>query len=130
MSPERLNSASGSAANDIWSLGATFVQMISGKTLNHMDIDTQFLINVSQYKIFINEMPYNEFLKTLSEDDFKREIISRAFCIASNRATCAELLSIVVRAYPPLKLVRRHPKQTLFRAGDKNVPYIYGMSYN
>ena len=30
MSPERLNNAPRNAANDIWSLGATFVQMISG----------------------------------------------------------------------------------------------------
>ena len=29
MSPERLNNASRSAANDIWSIAATFVQMIS-----------------------------------------------------------------------------------------------------
>ena len=29
-----------------------------------------------------------------------------------------------------LQLVRRHPKQTLIRAGDKNDPNIWGMSYN
>ena len=74
-------------------------------------------------------MPYNNFLETLSEDDFKREIISRTFCIESNRANCAELLSIVVRAYQPLKLVRRIPEQTLIRAFEKN-PEIAGMSYN
>ena len=74
-------------------------------------------------------MPYNNFLQTLSEDDFKREIISRTFCIESFRANCAELLSIVVRAYPPLKLVRRLPKQTIIRAGE-NDPNIIGMSYN
>ena len=74
-------------------------------------------------------MPCNNFLQTLSEDDFKREIISRTLCIESNRANCAELLSIVVRAYPPLKLVRRLPKQTLIRAGE-NDPHFCGMSYN
>ena len=129
MSPERLNSASRSAANDIWSIGATFVQMISGQPINHMDTIPQFINNVSQFKIFIKEIPYNNFLQTLSEEDFKREIISRTLCIESNRANCAELLSIVVRAYPPLKLARRLPKQTLIRAGEKN-PIILGMSYN
>ena len=38
MSPERLKNASRNAANDIWSIGATFVQMISGQPINHHDI--------------------------------------------------------------------------------------------
>ena len=99
MSPERLNNASRSAANDIWSIGATFVQMISGQQINHLDTFPQIVVNISQYKIFINGIPYNEFLQTLSEDDFKRKIISRTLCIESNRANCTELLSIA-RAYP------------------------------
>ena len=127
MSPERLNNASRSAANDIWSIGATFVQMISGQPINHLDNITQFVTNVSQYKIFINGIPYNEFLQTLSEDDFKKKIISRTLCKESNRANCTELLSIVRPICP--KLVRRIPKQTLIRAGEKD-PNIYGMSYN
>ena len=35
MSPERLNGDSRSAENDMWSVGATFVTMITGNTLNH-----------------------------------------------------------------------------------------------
>ena len=132
MSPERLNNASRSAANDIWSIGATFVEMISGQPLNHKENLPQFIINVAKYNIVINGMSYNKFLKTLSDDDFMRKIISRTLC-KENRANCAELLSIVDRENliinPPLKLVRRLPMQTLIRAGDKN-PNISGMSYN
>ena len=65
-------------------------------------------------------MPYNEFLKTLSEDDFKKKIISRTLCTEPNRANCAKLLSIVRQ-----ELVLRLPK----RAGETN-PLIFGMSYN
>ena len=58
MSPERLTGADRSAANDIWSVGATFVHMISGQPLNHRDNLTLLLINISQYKIFISGKPY------------------------------------------------------------------------
>ena len=126
MSPERLDSASRSAANDIWSLGATFVQMISGKTLNHLDNEPKFFINVSQYKLFIDGKPYSEFLQALSDGDYKRKIISRTLCKESDRANCKELLSISIG---PLTFVRRLPKQTLIRAGEKD-PKIFGMSYN
>ena len=125
MSPERLKGA----ANDIWSVGATFVHMISGQPLNHLETDTQLINNISQYKICINGNPYSEYMQTLNDSDFKKKVISKTLCKNSKRTNCAELLSIVVRAYPPLKLVRRIPKQTLIRAGKKN-PDIKGMSYN
>ena len=48
MSPERLNNASRSAANDVWSIGTTFAQMITGQPLNHTDNIFQFGTNVSQ----------------------------------------------------------------------------------
>ena len=54
MSPERLQGADRSATNDIWSVGATLVHMISGQPLNHLETVTQLLINISQYKIFIS----------------------------------------------------------------------------
>ena len=91
MPPERLDNASRSAANYIWSIGATFVEMISGQPINHLDNITLFFINVSKYKISINGMPYNKFLQKLSEDDYKKKIISRTLCIESNRANCQEL---------------------------------------
>ena len=71
-SPERLLGADRSAANDIWSVGATFVHMISGQPLNHLDNIMQPLINISQYKIFISGKPYNEYLQTLNDNDFKK----------------------------------------------------------
>ena len=72
-------------------------------------------------------MPCNNFLQTLSvsEDDFKRKIISRTLCKESERINCKGLLS-TVRSYLPLKLVRR----TLIGVGDKYHPRIEGMSYN
>ena len=74
-------------------------------------------------------MPYDNFLQTLNKDNFKREIISQTLCFELTRANCAKLLSIVVRAYPPLKLIRRLSRQTLIRAGENN-PTVNGMSYN
>ena len=82
MSPERLQGADRSAANDIWSVGATFVHMITGQPLNHLDTVTQLIINISQYKICINGNPYNEYLQTLNENDFKKKVISRTLCNA------------------------------------------------
>ena len=125
MSPERLNNASRSAANDIWSIGATFVQMISGQQINYQDTFPQIVLNVMQLKIFINGMPYNEFLQTLSDDDYKTKIISRTLCTESNRANCQQLLSILLP-----KLVHRLPKQTLIRAGEDLNSGIFGISYN
>ena len=93
-----------------------------------MDTISQLINNVSQYKIFINGMPYNNFLQTLSEDDFKKKIISRTFCKESIRTNCKDLLS-TVRPYLPLYLIRHIPKQTLIRNGEKD-PSITGMSYN
>ena len=37
MSPERINNTSRSAENDMWSIGATFVQMITGQQINHLE---------------------------------------------------------------------------------------------
>ena len=108
MSPERINNASRSAANDIWSVGATFVQMVTGQRLNHLDNFPQFMMNISQYKIFINGKPYEEFLQALNENDFRKKIISRTLCIASNRANCHELLSIVSQYMQQLQAA--HPE--------------------
>ena len=72
-------------------------------------------------------MPRDNFLQTLSDetdDDYKKKIISRTLCTEPNRDNCRELLSIFLA-----KLVRRIPKKTLIRAGEKN-PSIEGMSYN
>ena len=57
MSPKRQDGADPSADSDIWSVGATFVHMISGQKLNHLDTITQLILNISQYKVFINGNP-------------------------------------------------------------------------
>ena len=83
MSPERMNNTSRSSANDIWSVGATFVQMVTGQPLNHSDNLPQFTMNISQYKIFIDGKPYKKYLQTLNDDDLSKKIISRTLCIVS-----------------------------------------------
>ena len=115
MSPERLQGAARSAANDIWSVGATFVHMVSGQPLNPRDILTQLLINISQYKICINGKPYSEYLETLNENDFKKQIISRTLCPESNRANCQQLLLIL---FPHSK---RLPAEALCRESESRM---------
>ena len=83
MSPERLNNAPRSTANNtrIWSIGATYVlvQMIYGQQLNHLDTFPQIVLNilVQQNKIFINGILYFEFLQSLSDDEYKNQLITR-----------------------------------------------------
>ena len=100
MSPERLENAPRNAANDIWSIGATFVQMITGQQINHLDNLSQFFRNVTKYKIFINGIPYYEFLKTLNDDDYKKHIVSRTLCTESNRANCQSCSQFCLNALP------------------------------
>ena len=95
MSPERLQGADRSAANDIWSVGATFVHMISGQPLNHLETVTQLLMNISQCKLCINGKSYNEYLETLNDNDFKKKVISRTLCNEPNRANWQQLLRII-----------------------------------
>ena len=125
MSPERIKAFSRSAANDIWSIGATFIQMITGQLLNHFEKDNimQFMINISQYKIFINGKPYSEYLEALNNNDFKKKIISRTLCTESNRAKCPELFLIL---FP---YSGRLPPVALSRASEHN-SFIWGLSYN
>ena len=58
MSPERLNGADRSAANDMWRVGGTFVHMISGQPVNHLDTNIpQLSMNISKYKIVVEGNP-------------------------------------------------------------------------
>ena len=123
MSTERLNGAKRSATNDIWSVGATFVHMISGQPLNHLDTITQLILNISKYKIFIKGNPLNNYLETLNDNDFKKNVISKTLCIEPNRANGQQLLRILFHHS------KRLPAEALMAARDKN-PYISGMSYN
>ena len=72
MSPERINGAHRSAENDMWSVGATFVKMITGNTLNHNDKRQFPQIKISQYEIFIGGKPLQKFLEELDENDYRR----------------------------------------------------------
>ena len=124
MYPERLQGADRSAANDIWSVGATVVHMISGHPLNHLDNFMQPLINILQYKLCINGKPYNEYVETLNENDFKKKILSRTLCKVLNRANCQQLLRIL---FPNSN---RLPREGLMRAGDEHNPFIFEICSN
>ena len=94
MSPERLNEDSRSAENDIWSVGATFVTMITGHHLNSNN--KKFPENeIAQFVIFINSIPLETYLKKLPENDYKRIIISRTLCPKIKRARAQELLKMI-----------------------------------
>ena len=124
MSPERLQGADRSAANDIWSVGATVVHMISGQPLNHHETATQLLMNIFQYKLCINKKPYKEYLQSLNKNDFKKKILSLTLCNPSNRANCQQLRRIL------LSHSKRLPAEALMEAGDESEPLIFGMCYN
>ena len=101
------------------------MHMITGQPLNRLETATatQLLINISQYKIFINGKPYDEYIQSLNDNDFKKNVISRTLCNKTDRTSGLELLRIL---FPHSK---RLPAEALTAAGDKN-PDIWGMSYN
>ena len=119
-----MQGADRSAANDIWSVGATFVHMISGQPVNHLETVTQLILNISQYKICIKGNSLNNYLQTLNDSEFKKKVISRTLCNEPNRANGQQLLRIL---FPHSK---RLPAEALMAAGDWRDPDIYGMSYN
>ena len=115
MSPERMNSESRSAANDIWSVGATFVHMITGQPLNHTDETImKFCVNISQYKISIAGKTLNKYLKSLKDADYKKQILSRTLCDAKSRANSHELLAIVTQNLPLIRVRVSHPEAARF----------------
>ena len=127
MSPERLKeSSSRSIANDMWSIGATFAQMVTGQLLNHSEKDNlmQYMLNISQYKILIQGNRLIHYLQTLNDNDFKKKVISRTLCNEPNRVNGQQVLRIL---FPHSK---RLPAEALMAAGDENNPNIFGMSYN
>ena len=93
MSPERLNREARSAENDIWSVGATFVTMISGHSLNYNDNFGDY--NIAHFVIFINSISLEKYLNELPENDYKRVIISRTLCPKIKRAKAQELLKMI-----------------------------------
>ena len=97
MSPERLNGASRSAENDIWSVGATFVTMITGNKLNHNQANTLAPIKIAAYEIFIGGKSINQFLDDLSKNDYRRLIISKTLCPVEMRLNSNALLNICIK---------------------------------
>ena len=108
--------------------------MITGQPLNHLDkLLSQFIVNISQYKIFIKDKPLKNFLETLNAnetDDFKRKIISGTLCNEKDREKCPELIAVTAHFEPRLQVgsVSSIQKQTLIRDGEKD-PDIFGMRY-
>ena len=100
MSPERIDGASRSAENDMWSIGATFVTMISGHTINHND-KSPFpqAKNIYNIKYSIEGTPLDEYLQSLIENDYRRQIISRTLCQVEHRANAQQLLEICKMLY-------------------------------
>lgn len=94
MSPERINGASRSAKNDIWSVGATFVTMISGKTLNSNDKNLFPHTKIAKYELYIEDKPMKEYLNEIEKDDYRREIILVTLCPKKNRSDAKNLLKI------------------------------------
>ena len=106
MSPERIAEVSRTktfyAENDMWSINATFVTMISaGHTINHNDKSQflQIILCISEYKIFIEGTPLNEYLDRLVENDYRREIVSRTLCDVNKRATAQQILQTCEMLY-------------------------------
>ena len=64
------------------------------------------------------------YLKTLNDNDFKKNIISRTLCIEQSRANCQQLFRILV------PLSERLPAAAFMADGDKKKLKIVGMSYN
>lgn len=94
MSPERINVASRSAENDIWSVGATFVTMITGNTINSNDRSPFPQIKIANYELFIKNTPLKEYLIELHENDFRRKILSNTLCKLEDRVNADVLLQI------------------------------------
>ena len=105
-----------SAANDIWRVVATFVHMISGQPLNHLETVTQLILNISQYKVCINGNPYTEYMQTLNDSDFKKKVISRTLCNEPNRANCQQLFRILFTHS------KRLPPEALRQPEIKRIP--------
>ena len=94
MSPERLNGAPPSAENDMWSVGATFVKMVTGNTLNHNDKSPYPQLSIEIDEIFIGVKLLKDFIDELNKNDYRRQIISNTLCPIENRLDSKRLLEI------------------------------------
>ena len=104
MSPERINGERPSAVSDIWSLGVTFVMMLTGHTINHADRFPTVNHLLAEYNISIDGVALVDFLKPLIENDYRKMIISGTLCPLDNRKTAHDLLDLVqsIRGPPEL----------------------------
>lgn len=96
-SPERLRGKRKTKENDIWSVGATFVTMITGVRLNNVDPKIVVAFNISEYKITYAEgKTREEFLKGFKQDlrEVIDTILSKTICFLHQRSTAKDLLTI------------------------------------
>lgn len=94
MSPERINGNPRNAANDVWSIGAIFVKMITGNTINSNDKSLLLCLRISIYEIVIENRSLSEYLFYLKENDYKKQIIKPTLCSERERCNSSKLLDI------------------------------------
>ena len=99
MSPERINGEPPSAASDMWSLGVTFVVMLTGHTIKHTDTDRFPIVNqlIADYpkdnsKITIDGVALGKYLERINKNDYRRVVISKTLCTIGDRLTAHSLL--------------------------------------
>ena len=97
MSPERINGEPPSATSDMWSLGVTFVVMLTGHTINHKDRFPIVNQQIAEYpkdnnKITIDGVALNKYLERYFKNDDRRMVISKTLCSIGDRLTAHSLL--------------------------------------
>ena len=83
MSPERINGEPLSATSDMWSLGVTFVVMLTGHTINHTDRFPIVNQQIADYKITIDGVALSKYLELIN--DYRRVVISKTLCTVGDR---------------------------------------------
>ena len=96
MSPERIKGEHRSAENDIWSVGATFITMVTGASLNSTDGPILAPSNISQYKLSFGGKGRDEMLADFPNDYsiLIKEIISKTIVQKPLRGNAKELLNL------------------------------------
>lgn len=123
MSPERINGTTRSPENDIWSIGATFVVMITGQTINPKDKFPKINMNISQYNIFIGDDSLEVYISKLKESDFIRLILSNTLCPIGQRANAEKLNEIVKQCQSALPKMERAAQQAQDQDTIKSVSF-------
>ena len=96
MSPERINGEHRSVENDIWSVGATFIKMVTGEVLNSTDGPIKGPLNISQYNLTYGGKSQEEMLASFPNDysSVIKLIISKTLVQKPFRANAKDLLNL------------------------------------